>query len=234
MESPLMTLKEVADYVRLNEKAVSRMAQNGEIPALKVARQWRFDRAKVDSWIASRGPAVPDTQRQLSAEAAGIPEAITVATVLALNRINMDLRAADRDGVLRELVGLVIDPKDYRLSEMLFNALKVREDLCSTCVNEGVAIPHSRNALIGVVDHPVMAYGRHQAGIDFGALDGKPVHHFFLLCATNVREHLQLLARLARMVRDIGFLEKLATAKQPGEVLALIRDTEQATIHPPS
>jgi mannitol/fructose-specific phosphotransferase system IIA component (Ntr-type) len=176
---------------------------------------------------------VRDTERQLPAEAAGIPDPLTVASVLAPSRIKMHLRSADRDGVLRELVDLVIDPKEHRLSEMLFEALKAREDLCSTCVNEGVAIPHSRNALIGVVDHPMIAYGRHRAGIDFGALDGQPVHHFFLLCAPNVREHLQLLARLARLLNRPGFRQKLSDVEDAAEVLALIRDTEQSTRPPP-
>lgn len=223
-----MNLKEVANYVELDERTVSGMAERGEIPASKVANQWRFDRAAVDSWMAKRGAPVPDTEQQLPAEATGIPEPLTVASVLAPSRVNMDLRSTDRDGVLRELVALVIDPKESRLFEMLFEALKAREDLCSTCVNDGVAIPHSRNALIGVVDHPMIAYGRHQAGIDFGALDGQLVHHFFLLCAPNVREHLLLLARLARLLRNRDFVAKLNGVKQANDLLTLVRDAEQS------
>ena len=228
-----MTLKEVAEHIRLNEKTVGRMAQRGEIPALKVARQWRFDRGAVDSWMSARGPALAATHQQLPPEATGIPEPVTVASAMALDRIKLDMQAANRDGALRELVDLVIDPKEQRLSEMLFNALKAREDLCPTCMSEGVAIPHSRNALVGLVDRPILAYGRHQAGIDFGALDGVPVRHFFLLCAPNVREHLQLLSRLTRLLRKPGFIDKLAAAQQPDDVLALVGDAGQ-TIGQPS
>jgi mannitol/fructose-specific phosphotransferase system IIA component (Ntr-type) len=166
--------------------------------------------------------------QQLPPEATGIPEPLTVATALDPSRIKLQLTATDRDGVLRELVGLVIPPRDQRQAELLFEALKVREDLCSTCVNEGVAIPHSRNAIVGLVDRPVIAYGRHPKGIGFGALDGKPVQHFFLLCAPNVREHLQLLARLARLVHSAEFRAKLVAAKQPADVIAVTRDAEQA------
>jgi nitrogen PTS system EIIA component len=226
MENPLMTLKEVAEHIRLNEKIVGRMAQRGEIPALKVARQWRFDRGAVDAWMSTRGPAASAVHQQLPAEAAGIPEPITVAGALAPERIKLDMKAVDKEGALRELVDLVIDPKEKRLSEMLFDALKAREDLCPTCVSEGVAIPHSRNALVGLVDRPILAYGRHRTGIDFGALDGVPVRHFFLLCAPNVREHLQLLSRLTRLLRRPAFLSNLAAAQQPADVLALIGNTE--------
>ncbi|HUK82319.1 MAG TPA: PTS sugar transporter subunit IIA [Verrucomicrobiae bacterium] len=163
---------------------------------------------------------------QLPPEATGIPEPITVAGALDPSRIELELKADDRDGVLRELVDLVIPEREQRHAELLFEALKVREDLCSTCVNEGVAIPHSRNALVGLVEHPLLAYGRQARGIEFGALDGKPVQHFFLLCAPNVREHLQLLARLARLVHSAEFRAKLAAAKQPADVIAVVRDAE--------
>jgi nitrogen PTS system EIIA component len=172
----------------------------------------------------------PVDQQQLPPEATGLPQPLTVANAITPARINLDLSATNKDGVLRELSALVIDPRSERLFNALFEALKVREDLCPTCISEGVAIPHARNALVGLVDTPVMAYGRHQQGIDFGALDGKPVHHFFLLCAPNVREHLQLLARLARLVNDPKFRAKLAKAKQPNETIKIIGDAEQRII----
>ena len=151
----------------------------------------------------------------------------TVAQAICADRIRLNLHANDRDGILRELVLLVIDPTDERGTEVLFKALKEREDLCSTCVNEGVAVPHSRNALVGLVGRPVLAYGRHPRGVAFGALDTKPVHHFFLLCAPNVREHLQLLARLTRLTNKPEFRDGLMAAESPDQLMALIRRMEQ-------
>jgi nitrogen PTS system EIIA component len=225
METAIMTLREVADYLKLSEKTVSRLAQEGRIPAQKLARQWRFQRDSIDSWMATRN-ATPADEQQLPPEATGLPLPLTVANAIAPARINLNLSAPNKEGVLRELCALVIDPREQRLFETLLQALKAREDLCPTCVTEGVAIPHARNALVGLVDSPVLAYGRHNRGVDFGALDGKPVYHFFLLCAPNVRQHLQLLSRLARLVNSPDFRARLMTAQTPDEVIALIRDTE--------
>jgi mannitol/fructose-specific phosphotransferase system IIA component (Ntr-type) len=159
-------------------------------------------------------------------EAAGSREQLTVANAISTDRIKLNLHANDRDGILRELVPLVIDPKDERNTEVLFKALKEREDMCSTCINEGVAVPHSRNALVGLVGRPMLAYGRHRRGVAFGALDGKQVHHFFLLCAPNVREHLQLLARLARLINKPEFRDGLMAAESPDQLMALIKRME--------
>ena len=161
-------------------------------------------------------------------EVAGSPEPLTVANAICANRIKLNLHANDRDGILRELVPLVIDPKDERHMEVLFKALKEREDMCPTCINEGVAVPHSRNALVGLVRRPVLAYGRHRRGVAFGALDYKPIHHFFLLCAPNVREHLQLLARLAQLINKPEFRDGLMAAESPDQLMALIKRMEQS------
>ncbi len=163
---------------------------------------------------------------QLPAALTGVTEPLSVAGALHPRRINLNLAATDKDGVLRELVALIVAPQEKRPFEMLFKALKAREDLCPTCLNEGVAIPHSRNALVGLVDQPTLAYGRHRVGVDFGALDGQPVRHFFLLCAPNVRDHLQLLARLSRLVSQSAFRAKLVEAATAEQVIDLLQDAE--------
>src|ERR1035438_2525021 len=80
METDIMTLKEVADYLRLSEKTVTRMAQEGQIPAQKLAHQWRFQRSSVASWLVNRA-TTPADEQQLSPEATGLPAALTVANV---------------------------------------------------------------------------------------------------------------------------------------------------------
>jgi mannitol/fructose-specific phosphotransferase system IIA component (Ntr-type) len=163
---------------------------------------------------------------QLPPDVTGIPAPLSVAGSMNLSRIKLNLVAASKDAVLRELAALVVPPRRKRDIETLYKALKAREALCTTCVDDGVAIPHSRNAIVGLVKDPVIAYGRHP-GLEFGALDGLPVRHFFLLCAPNVQQHLQLLGKLARMLRTTGFIAKLDATRTPEEVLELIRANER-------
>jgi mannitol/fructose-specific phosphotransferase system IIA component (Ntr-type) len=166
-----------------------------------------------------------DTTRIIRKPAAATPPAVTVAGSMSAARIRLNLAGASKEAVLRELAALVVDPRRKRDVDTLVRALRAREKLCSTCIDEGVAIPHSRNAIVGLVRKPVIAYGRH-TGMDFGALDGKPVRHFFLLCAPNVQQHLQLLARLARMIHVPAFRDGLIAAQSPEDVLALVRRSE--------
>jgi mannitol/fructose-specific phosphotransferase system IIA component (Ntr-type) len=171
-------------------------------------------------------PTLDTTRIIRKPSAASAPSPLSVAGAMSRARIRLNLAGASKDAVLRELAIMVVDPRRKRDVDTLVKALKAREKLCSTCVDEGVAIPHSRNALVGLVRKPVIAYGRH-VGIDFGALDGQPVQHFFLLCAPTVQQHLRLLGRLARMLHDPAFLGKLNAAQTPDDVLALVRASER-------
>lgn len=231
METELMTLRDVARYLRLNEKVVGRLAQEGELPAQKVSRGWRFSRTAVDAWHANRRLVPGTSDAPLPAEPAAPSGPLTIAGSMDAGRMNLKLHGENKDAVLRELVALALDPNEKRQAELFFQALKAREDLCTTCVNDGIAIPHARNALVGLVDKPLVAYGRHSEGIDFGAFDGKPVKHFFLLCAPNVRAHLQLLARLSRVLHNQEFQQKLTEAPTPDAVISLIRTAEQVIPH---
>ncbi|MFQ5904966.1 MAG: PTS sugar transporter subunit IIA, partial [bacterium] len=94
------------------------------------------------------------------------------------NLIELDLQSHTKDEVLRELVDLL--PIDGKSSEMLLETLKKREELGSTGVTRGIAIPHCRSLL---VDKLHVVVGRSRKGIDFKSLDGKPVHVFFLIVA---------------------------------------------------
>ena len=121
----------------------------------------------------------------------------------------------------------VVEPGEQRQAELFFQALKARENLCSTCVDHGIAIPHARNALVGLVDKPLLAYGRHPVGVEFGAFDGAPVRHFFLLCAPNVRHHLKLLSRLTRLLHAPRFRSELGAMTTAADIIAVVRAAEQ-------
>ncbi|MCX6923127.1 MAG: PTS sugar transporter subunit IIA [Verrucomicrobia bacterium] len=154
-------------------------------------------------------------------------KSVVLGELLSLDAINMDLKSADCDSVLGELVNQI--PQLAKLPaarQTLLDALREREQLHSTGIGDGIALPHSRNALVGLVDQPIMVFGRHAKGIPYGAIDSVPARLFFLLVAPTVTQHLAVLARLSRLLRDPKLRQSLLTADTPGKVLTLIRDSE--------
>jgi len=152
---------------------------------------------------------------------------LLISDLICLDTIELRLRGRQRDDVLSELVARIpeiVDRSEAR--QTLLRALQEREQLHSTGIGDGVALPHARNALVGLVEKPVVVFGRHDQGIAYGAIDAQPAKLFFLLVTTTVTQHLQILARISRLVRDPKLRQNLTTSNKPEKVLALIREAE--------
>jgi mannitol/fructose-specific phosphotransferase system IIA component (Ntr-type) len=134
--------------------------------------------------------------------------------------VRLELDGGSKDDILRELIALLgIDEKS---ESILFKMLKRRENLGSTGIGRGIAIPHCRSL---VVNQLRVAYGRKPSGIDFNAIDNLPVYNFFLIVAPPLEvsnQYLPVLGKLAQFAKvpDIG--KELQAAATPDDFLGLI------------
>jgi mannitol/fructose-specific phosphotransferase system IIA component (Ntr-type) len=153
--------------------------------------------------------------------------AFVLSELIKPARVKLNLAGMDRDAVLGELVDLIPEAQEEAATrEKLLKALHDREQLHSTGIGDGVALPHARNALVGLVDKPIIVFGRHPAGIPYGAIDGKPAQLFFLLVAPSVTQHLAVLARLSRVLHDPRLRQNLLGARTVNEVQKIIAEAE--------
>jgi mannitol/fructose-specific phosphotransferase system IIA component (Ntr-type) len=151
----------------------------------------------------------------------------TVSELLRPAAINLNLVSEDKATVLGELVNQIPELSEQQESRLtLLRALHDREQLHSTGIGDGIALPHARNALVGLVDHPIIVFGRHAKGIPYGAIDGVPARLFFLLIAPTVTQHLAILARLSRILRQPKIRQSLLNADKPEKIVAVLRDAE--------
>lgn len=152
----------------------------------------------------------------------------SISSILTAESIKLGLQGKQRDQVLQELVQAVPELRQSPdRQHTLLSALLEREKLHSTAIGDGVALPHARNALVSLVKNPVIVFGRHPEGVPFGALDHRPAQLFFLLVATTVTQHLGMLARLSRLLRDANLREKLLLVERPEKVIELIKEAEK-------
>jgi nitrogen PTS system EIIA component len=134
--------------------------------------------------------------------------------------ISLDLEATTKDEVLRELIALL--GLDEKSENILFKMLKRRENLGSTGVGHGIAIPHCRSL---VVNRLRMAFGRKPDGVEFQAIDGQPVRYFFLIVAPPIEvsnEYLPVLGRLAQFAKEPETIRRLDEVTSADEFLGLI------------
>ncbi len=139
---------------------------------------------------------------------------------LAPDAVRLDLDATTREAVLRDLVALLQLPASD--GDTLHRVLLRREGIGSTGVGRGIAIPHCRSL---VVDRVRLAFGRHPAGLDYAAIDGRPVHHFFLILAPPLEVsnlYLPILGRIAQFAKDADVPERLLQLQDPDQLFALM------------
>jgi mannitol/fructose-specific phosphotransferase system IIA component (Ntr-type) len=152
---------------------------------------------------------------------------VVLSEILSPATVDLNLKSVDRDTVLAELVNLIPQLANQpEARQTLLRALHEREQLHSTGIGDGIALPHARNALVGLVDHPIIVFGRHSLGIPYGAIDRVPARLFFLLIAPTVTQHLGILARLSRVLRDPKLRQNLLTAEKPEKILSLLKEAE--------
>ena len=128
--------------------------------------------------------------------------------IIEENNIIPELKSGDKKGVLEEL-SEVISEHDFSVDRRtLVKVLVERERLGSTGIGDGVAIPHGK---LDSIRHPIVSFGRSIEGLDFDSMDGQPVYLFFLLVAPENSSgyHLQILAKLAKILKNSAFRKKL-------------------------
>ncbi len=136
--------------------------------------------------------------------------------------IKLELEGTTKDDILKELIQLL--GLDDKSEGMLFKMLKRRENLGSTGIGRGIAIPHCRSL---VVSRLRVAFGRKTAGVDFKAIDEKPVYFFFLIVAPPLEvsnQYLPVLGKIAQFSKEPDVPERLLSIKQPRKFMELLQE----------
>lgn len=230
-----MNLEDFARHVGMRPDEVRQLAERGKLPGHKVGGQWRFNRAQVTEWLQQEIPTY-DHDRLIQLEQAlggrdGPPadDHMIVTELMAVEGIETVLPANTRASVLRELVvlagrtGLLYD------GEGLLAAIQQREEMCSTALPPGVALPHPRQPLPYASAEPLICAARSTRGIPFGSPYGGLTSLFFLICCHDDRHHLRVLARLVRLL-DAATIARLRETDDAEAFLQVLIDEEERII----
>ncbi len=139
-----------------------------------------------------------------------------------------ELKSRTKEDVLAELSAVFPRKSFTRDQTDIVKVLMEREKLGSTGIGDGIAIPHGK---IHDIDNLLLSFGRSKKGIDFDALDGKPVHLFFLLIAPEHTpcQHLKVLAKISKMLQDRSFRNRLLEAETQDDLYNIVAEKDDLT-----
>jgi PTS system nitrogen regulatory IIA component len=223
----ILTLKELAEYLRVNERTVLRMLKSGQLEGTKIGGQWRFNGSQIDQLFFPGAPPAAGADEvplsMLTRSHLGIP----VSRMMNPQRMIMDLAASDAEGVLKELASPALLNRVLLDVQDLQRRLQAREKLLSTGVGGGIAVPHPRDPIPTLSVPGLIVFGRSRRGIAFGAVDGKPVTLFFMLCCQNIEMHLHLMGHLAKLLRQESFVAACRECDQADDLTRLVMTHER-------
>ncbi|MEX0911990.1 MAG: PTS sugar transporter subunit IIA [Gemmatimonadota bacterium] len=136
--------------------------------------------------------------------------------------VKLNLESGSKDDVLKEMIGLL--GLDEKSESILYKMLKRRENLGSTGIGKGIAIPHCRSL---VVNRLRVAFGRKEAGVDFRAIDEQPVNYVFLIVAPPLEvsnQYLPVLGKIAQFSKEQDVPARLEEISSPQEFMALLEE----------
>lgn len=219
-----LTVRDVARMLNASERTVYRWIDQGALPAYRVNGQYRFNRAELLEWATARRVKVSP---ELLHEPQDRGSPLTLAEALRHGGIHYRIAGSDKPAVLRAVVDQLRLPEEVD-RDWLYEMLLARESLGSTAVGDGIAIPHVRYPIVLHDSRIMVALCFLETPIDFGALDGKPVHVLFSLISPSVRAHLQMLSRLGFVLHDERVMEALARVAGRDELLECIERAESS------
>jgi PTS system nitrogen regulatory IIA component len=220
-QDEILTIREVAKYLKMNERSIYKLAHQGLIPTVKIASQWRFRKNLIDAWLES--------QMSSSAIASVLDDAsdnMPVFSLLKPEGITTNLAGRRKDEVLEELANLMVQAHFIKDRDLFLREIFNREKLCTTAIQRGVAMPHPRRNGNQFAGKPAVVFGCSKEGVDFGSLDGEPTHLFFMLCAPQDRLHLKIMAKINRLLGNPDVREGLIAATSAEEVIDIIKREE--------
>jgi nitrogen PTS system EIIA component len=210
MHSDILTIEEVAAYLRVSERTVYDWAQKGEIPCGRLGSSWRFRKSDILEWIDANIPAYKKRF-----------DTMTLSQVLAPERC-LVLSETNKSNALQQLLDSYRKSYPPPAFKKLKQGIESRESIMSTGLSNGLAVPHLRTA---DVQHISVAFAHVRPPLtDYESLDNSPVEYVaMILAGRNQHEgHLRVLAEICRRLKDDATRKCIQTATTGAEVFTTL------------
>src|SRR5215831_2303207 len=199
VEDRLLTIKQLAAYLNVNERTVLKLVTDGSLPGVKVGNQWRFRKAMIDTWLDDQMLGVVPRYVERPKFGSAQRQMLELASCFQPEHVIAELAARTKNTVVEELAALAHSLALVRDKTWFVGALIERENVMPSAMGNGIAFLHTLRRNPEQVTRPFMVLGRSTKGVDFDALDGGLTHLFFVLGLKFEELFLPWLHKLSQM-----------------------------------
>lgn len=222
-----LELQEVAGLLQVSESELLKWAESGKVPAYFINDRFRFNRQEIEAWVIRQEQDMHQDMHDEGKASTQKPSgSLRFNLFRALNNgdVYSDIEGSNKFEIIRNTMRRLA-PQLSLDADVLTELFMDRENLMSTAVGQGFAIPHARDFLLH--DHrDVVAVVFLQKPINYDALDGEAVHTLFFLLASDDKRHLGLLSKIAHLTHSRTLKERLLQKPTKSELLEIIKELE--------
>jgi len=233
-----LKIKDVAELLNVSETTIRRWLKDGKIPAYQLNHQYRFDRGEIEDWMMKCKLKLGKDGFSFFEEKQIYPPVDEEPRICSGTQQFSLYRAMFKGGVIsglpatnkQELIKAVMQQTASRLgldAEVIAELLLDREELMSTALNSGLAVPHPRDIVLELPGSDTIITVFPKNPIEYEALDGQPVHTLFFLFSASDKTHLHLLSKLAHLGSQSSALEFFSTRPSREALLGFVREWEE-------
>lgn len=227
MSAKDLDVDQLATYLHLTPTQVRRLADRDQLPGRRIGGEWRFSEAEVHNWLEQRIGAsnieeLSRVQKVVNRWSDANSSSVDLGLLLHSEAIEIPLAARTRGSVIRNICKLAERTGLLWDAARMIEAVQAREELHPTALDSGVALLHPRRPQTSILTEPLLALGVTSQALPFGNESGHLTDVFFLICSTDDRVHLQVLAKLSRLLSGTDFLSQLRSCSSAKDAHALV------------
>lgn len=222
----------LAAYLHLAPEQVAKMADRGRLPGRRIGGQWRFSRADIHHWFekrigASDSEELKGVEQVLRRQASPSEGSVRLADLLSPDLIAIPLAARTKNSAIDSMCQFAAHSGRLWDTTAMADAIRARESLHPTALDNGVALLHPRRPMPTIIDDSFLALGMTSHGIPFGGPRGVLTDVFFLIASYDDAIHLRILARLSRWIVEPGFVDTLRGKPDAASAWAWLAASEE-------
>jgi len=219
-----LDIKDLSNLLMLNSKQIKQLIKDAEIPSIKLNDKIVFNKHQVIEWALGKNFPINLHSSEKFAEY----KVESLTSLIDEKSFHYDCNLTETD-YITQMVGLLNLEKVID-TEIIIQVLKSREDLMSTAIGNGIALPHPRIPIIIDKNKPLVHLFFPMNKLDLNSIDGKPIHTLILLISQTVKQHLSVVAHLSFLLSKEAFRFALENRLHSQEIVSISGKIEEARI----
>lgn len=216
-----LKIKDIVELLSVSEKTVYRWIKDKKIPCYRINHQYRFNRSEINEWILSGKIELSPNVLNLTSEA----KSSSFYALLKAGGIYQNIPGNSVVEILKYSIEIISTPENISKVEIL-SALLSREEMMTTAIGMGIAIPHPRNPIITEAGDSSVSICYLENPTDFKALDGVPVHTLFIVLSNSPKKHLETLSKISYLCQTGKFVDMLKRRESKENILRFVEEKE--------